>query len=61
MKYPLSKEDKRIRNKVEVIVLAFYIFGLCLSALTKQPGFILLTALSVPFCHIKKVKECLLS
>lgn len=48
--YPLSKQDKILRNKVEAVVLGCYTIGLILFAITSIPLFILTTALSVPIC-----------
>ncbi len=48
--YPLSKEDKKLRNKVEAVVIGCYGIGLILFAITKLPLFVLTTALSVPIC-----------
>lgn len=48
--YPLNKEDKKLRNKVEAIVLGCYTAGLILFAITSIPAFILTTILSVPIC-----------
>lgn len=48
--YPLSKEDKILRNKVETVVLGCYTIGLILFALTAMPVFVLTTGLSVPIC-----------
>lgn len=48
--YPLSKEDKILRNKVEAVVLGCYTVGLILFVLTAMPAFVLTTGLSVPIC-----------
>lgn len=46
--YPLSKEDKILRNKIEVVVIGGYVVGLALSIITKMPICMLVTGLSVP-------------
>lgn len=48
--YPLSKEDKILRNKIELVVLGCYTVGLFLFAITKSPFCTLTTGLSVPIC-----------
>lgn len=50
MMYPLSKEDKKLRNKVECVALGCYSVGLILFALTKCPISIMTTALAFPIC-----------
>lgn len=56
-----SKEDKRTRNKVTAIVFASYVLGTVLSVATKTPVFALTTALSVPVCLSKPVKNWILA
>ena len=55
----MSKEDKKTRNKVELVTLGFFTVGAILFALTKCPLFVYVTLLSVPFCFWKPVNKWL--
>ena len=48
--YPKTKEDKKLRNKIEMVVMSCYAVGVFLSILTKLPIFVLLTLVSIPIC-----------
>lgn len=54
--YPMSKEDKKLRNKIEIVALSCYSIGLILTCLTKCPIFMLTIILTYPisFKFLKK-------
>lgn len=46
--YPMSKEDKKMRNKIEIVAISCYSIGLILTCLTKCPIFMLSICLTYP-------------
>ena len=48
--YPKTKEDRMERNRIEIVVMTFFMLGVITMTLTKQPISFLLSFLSIPVC-----------
>ena len=46
--YPKTKEDKQLRNKIELVAISCYSVGLILTCLTRCPIFMLTVVLTYP-------------
>ena len=55
----MTEKDKKLRNKLEFILLFFYAIGIVMVSITKSLLSLLIVLLSVPFCMIKPIKKWL--
>ena len=55
--YPMDKETRDIRNRIEVVVVSFFVTGLLICMVTRIPMFIAVTAGAIPFCESKFGKK----
>lgn len=57
MRYPLDREERRTRNRFEMLVMAFYVASLLLVGLTENVGMVLFTIAAVPVSFCKPVSS----
>lgn len=57
MRYPLDKEERKTRNRFEMLVMAFYVASLLLVGLTENVGMLLFTIAAVPVSFCKPVSS----